>query len=144
MASTDTIDTNKRNVRRIPEEVAEKRNIDYLDEIFDEDMIDHSPLGETRGREALKATSETLLEAFPDLSVTVEEVVAEGDTVVLRVTQRGTHEGEFMGIEPTGREFEIGITTTHHLKDGKVVERWVQPDMLGLLQQLGVVELSGE
>jgi len=82
--------------------------------------------------------------AFPDLSVTVEEMVAEDDTVAARVTWHATHEGEYMGIEPTDREVEFPINVFLRLDDGKVVERWIQPDQFDLMQQLGVVEPPGQ
>lgn len=144
MAATTTPEENKRIVRQIPEEVANEGNVALLDEIFAEDLIDHTPLGETRGREAAKELFEQLRAAFPDLEVTVEDMIAEGDTVAARVKWHATHEGEFRGIEPTGREVEFPVMAFLRLKDGKVVERWIQPDQLGLMQQLGVVELPGE
>ena len=139
-----TAEENKRIVRQIPEKVVNEGNINLIDEIFAEDVIDHTPFGEAQGREAVKETTEYLHAAFPDLSVTVDELVAEEDTVAARVIQRGTHEGEFMGIEPTGQEFEIEIMAFLRLSDGQVVERWIRPDLFGLMQQLGVVEPPGE
>ncbi|MFC7212528.1 ester cyclase [Saliphagus sp. GCM10025334] len=143
MAATSTTGENKRVVRRFPEEVA-TGNIDVIDEICAEDVIDHSPLGEIKGREELKKQTEYLLSAFGDFSATVEDIIAESDTVAMRVTLRGTHVGEFMGIEPTGKEFEIQNMVFTRMKDGKLAERWIQPDQFGLMQQLGVVESPGE
>lgn len=77
---------------------------------------------------------------FPDFEATVEDVVAEGDTVAMRVTLRVTHEGEFMRTEPTGNSFEVQNTVFTRIEDGKIAERWVQPDTLGMLRQLGIVE----
>ncbi|WP_396613231.1 ester cyclase [Haloferax sp. S1W] len=146
MAPATTPEENKQIVRRIPEEVASEGNIDLMDEIFAEDLIDHlpAPFGEMRGREAAKEQFKQLQTAFPDLEVTVEDVIAEEDTVAARVTWRATHEGEFMGIEPAGREVEFPVFAFLRLQDGKVVERWIQPDQLGMMQQLGVVEPPGE
>lgn len=144
MAATSTTEENKRVVRRFPEEVATQGNIDVIDEISAEDIIDHSPLGEIQGRDELKEQAKYLLSAFGDFSATVEDIIAEGDTVAMRVTLRGTHEGEFMGIEPTGKEFEFQNMVFARMRDGKLVERWIQPDQLSLLQQLGVVEPPGE
>lgn len=138
--ATTTAEENKRIVSRIPEEVANQGNLSVMDEIFAEDLVDHSPLGELRGRDAAKEQFEWIRAAFPDLEVTVEEMIAEGDIVAARVRWHATHEGEFMGIEPTGREVEFPIFAFLRLEDGKVVERWIQPDQLGLFQQLGVVE----
>lgn len=132
---------NARIARRFPEEVATAGNLAVIDEICAEDMVDHSPLGVVRGREAVRAQVETLREAFDDLTATVEDVVAEGDSVAMRVTLSGTHVGPVMGIEPTGRSFGIGNLVFARMEDGRIVERWVQPDMLGLLGQLGVERL---
>jgi predicted ester cyclase len=81
------------------------------------------------------------LAAFPDFEATVEDIVAEGDTVAMRVTLRGTHDGPFMGVEPTGNPFEVRNMVFTRIEDGKIAERWVQPDTLSLMQQLGAVEL---
>lgn len=144
MAATTTAEENKRIARRFPEDVATKGEIDVIDEICAEDVVDHSPFGEMRGREDLTEQIESLRTAFEGFSATVEDVVAEGDTVAMRVTLRGTHEGEFMGVEPTGREFEVGNMVFTRIEDGKIVERWVQPDTLGLMQQLGAVDQPGK
>lgn len=138
-----TTEQNKRIVRRLPEEVANQDNVDALDEIFAEDFLDHTPLGEM-DRGATKEQFEQLLAAFPDRTVTVENLLAERDTVVIRVTWNATHEGEYLGIEPTGREVEFSVMEFHRLDDGKIAERWIQPDQLGLMEQLGVVEPPGE
>jgi predicted ester cyclase len=126
------------------DEVSGKGNIDLIDEIFAEDVIDHTVLGETRGREAIKELFENLSTAFPTHETTIEEIIAEGNTVALRMLSTLIHEGEFMGIEPTNREVQIEGTTFLRIQDGKIVERWAQFDMLGLMQQLGVVELPEE
>ena len=70
--------------------------------------------------------------------------MAEGDTVALRTTNRGTHEGDFLHLEPTGEQFEMESMVFARIADGKVIGRWVQNDMLGLMRQLGAVELPGE
>jgi steroid delta-isomerase-like uncharacterized protein len=75
--------------------------------------------------------------AFPDLSVSVEEQVAEGGTVATRYTMRGTHRGAFQGIAPTGRTVALGGVSMHRVADGRIVEDWLGMDMMGLLQQLG-------
>ncbi|WP_380680232.1 ester cyclase [Salinigranum sp. GCM10025319] len=139
MSSTEE---NKRIARRYPEEVATGRNVDLIDELETEDFVEHGPFGqETRGPNADKERMREFLAAFPDFEATVEDVIAEGDTVAMRVRLRGTHEGEFMGIEPTGRSFEVQNMVFTRIRDGKVAERWIQPDTFALMQQLGVVEL---
>ena len=121
-----------------------KKNYDVFDEAFAEDEIDHGPAGETRGPEGPKEGLKTLHTAFPDLEITIDELIAEGDTVAIRSTHRGTHEGEFMGIEPTGKQIEVENMVFARFEDGKVVERWIQTDRLGLMQQLGAVDPPGK
>jgi len=81
--------------------------------------------------------------AFPDLHHTVEEVIGEGDRIAVRFTIRGTHQGPFMGVEPTGRTMTSTALVTMRLRDGKVEELHGQFDALGMLQQLGAVPAPG-
>lgn len=137
---TEPTTENERTARRVPEDIATEGRLDLIPEVFVRDAVEHGPFGqEVRGVDALREVLDNYLTAFPDFSATVEEVVTEGDTVAMRVTLRGTQEGEFMGIEPTDEVFEIQNMVFTHIQNGKIVERWVQPDTLGLLQQLGVV-----
>lgn len=140
MAQSVDTEANKRVTRRFPEEVATEGNIDLIDEICTEDVVDRSPLGEVHGREDLKAHLESINTAFRDHSATVEDIVGEGDTVAMRVTLRGVHDGAFMGIPPTGTEFEVDNMVFTRLEDGRIAERWVVPDMYGLMTQLGAIE----
>ena len=102
-----TPEENKRLVRRIREEIEQQGNLDAIDEIFAEDVVTHTPVGEFRGPDAIREMYESDSEVFKDSTETIHSVVAEGDTVAMRLTESGTHNGPFMGIEPTGRPFEI-------------------------------------
>jgi predicted ester cyclase len=77
--------------------------------------------------------------AFPDGVMTIEDMIAEGDKVATRKTYRGTHQGQFLGIPPTGRHISVGLIDMMRLVDGKVVEHWNVGDDLSMLQQLGVL-----
>ena len=77
--------------------------------------------------------------AFPDMHVVVEDMIAEGDKVVSRYTIRATHQGEFMGIPPTGKQVSWTGIGIDRIKDGKFVESWMNEDNLGLMQQLGAI-----
>lgn len=134
---------NKEVVRSIVEMI-NKGNIDYIDEFFAEDITDHSLLGETVGRQPIKEGEGMIRNAFPDRTVTIEDICAEEDTVSARFTTRATHEGEFMGIEPTGRDVEFAVWVFGRMRNGRVIERWSLFDMFGLMQQLGVIEPLGE
>lgn len=141
MASAEPRTDNKRIARQIPEAVATAGDLDLIDTICTVDFADHSPLGEVESREEFRQQMEGIRAAFDDFSATVDDVIAEGDTVAMRVTLRGTHTGEFMGIEPTGEAFEVGNMVFTRIEDGKIAERWVLPDMLGMMQQVGAVDV---
>lgn len=131
----------KLTVRKYPRAVA-SGELHVLDEICTEDVISHAPLGEPRGREALKEYEAPVHEAFPGFDVTFEDIVAEDNRVAMRLLIQGIHQGEMMGIAPTGTEIEFQNVIFHRMDDGKIAERWVQPDVVGLLQQLGAVDDS--
>ena len=137
---TTKLQGNKRLARSIPERVFAEGDLDLLDELYAEDAIEHNPFGDMHGRAAIRESYEGFITAFPDIEQEVEDVVAEGDTVAMRLTAHGTHEGPMMGLEPTGREIEVQQTVFTRVEDGEIVERWLHPDNLGMLQQLGVVE----
>lgn len=117
-----------------------KRNLTALYETFAADCVWHAPGGrEIRGLEGLKQIISGLLHAFPDLHLTIHDMVAEGDKVVARVRWTGTHQGEYRGIAPTGNQVTFTAITIYRILGGKVVEIWEEGDMLGLMQQLGVI-----
>ena len=105
---------------------------------------DYRMNGQPLGQEGARQLSAMLLAAFPDWHGTIEDLVAEGDKVVVRLTYTGTHRGEFWGIPPTGKGFTITSVELYRIADGKVVESWVGSDRLGLLQQLGVIPAPGQ
>lgn len=74
---------------------------------------------------------------FPDIQWTLEETIAEGDNIVARYTMRGTHQGAFMGVAPTGNKIAVQALNIYRFADGKIVEELGQPDLLGLLHQIG-------
>ncbi|MBX0322600.1 ester cyclase [Halomicroarcula sp. F13] len=143
MAATAPLDEEKRIARQFPEEVATGGDLDLVDDICTADVVDHSPLGEIAGREDLKAQIRGIRESFEDFTASVEDIVAEGDTVAMRVHLSGRHVGEFMGVPATDRDVEIENMVFTRFEGGQIAERWVQPDMLGLMQQVGAVDLPG-
>jgi predicted ester cyclase len=86
---------------------------------------------------------ETVWSAFPDVEATIEDVIAEGDAVSFRVTVRGTHRGEFLGAAASGKEIAMSVQNIYRFRDGKVVERWTNPDLLGLMVQIGAIPAPG-
>ena len=137
---TDANEDLKRLARRFPEDVATEGNTALIDEIVTEDFVEHNAVGgDAEGPSAAKDQIHALRNAFPDFEATVDEIIAEGDLVAMRLHIRGTHDGPFMGIEPTGNVFEIQNMVFTRIEDGLIAERWVQPDVMGMLQQLGVL-----
>jgi steroid delta-isomerase-like uncharacterized protein len=132
------IERNKGVVRRYYEEVVNGGALDALDELAVPDYEEHDPFpGQGAGREGLRARVTMLRTSFRQ-HLTIAEMVAEGDRVVVRWTSSGTHEGEFMGIPATGSSFAIAGIDIHAMRDGKMAEHWHVVDLLSLLQQLGV------
>ena len=135
---------NKALVRRFVDEVQSGGNIDLIDEVCSPGFVNHSaPPGIPADREGLKILTAMFRVAFPDSHFTVEDMVAEGDKVVTRKRFHGTHEGEFMGIPPSGRAVSMGLIDIVRVSDGRVVEHWAMGDSLGLMQQLGVMPQPG-
>ena len=98
---------------------------------------------ELEGLEAWREFTAPFVEAFPDLRLTIQDIAAEGNTVAARVAFRGTHRGEFQGLPPTGKEVAFSSIEIDRVVDGKVEEHWVEINLLGLVQQLGVATIPG-
>lgn len=135
-------EVHKTIVRRFIEEVQNEGNLMALDELTAPGYVNHSaPPGVPPDREGIKQLTAMFREAFPNGQMTIEDMVAEGDRVATRKTFRGTHHGELMGIPPTGKVVAIGLMDIARLVDGKVVESWHLGDDLGLLQQIGALQV---
>jgi steroid delta-isomerase-like uncharacterized protein len=129
---------NKDLVRRTWE-MANQRNPDLIEEFYPPDFVWHEPDQDIQGYEQAKQYISTFLAAFPDLNISVEDMIAEGNKVVSRYTIRGTHQGETQEFgPPTERPFELKGITIHRFEDGKIVEEWEAYDNLSVLQQLGL------
>lgn len=130
---------NKALVRRGYEQL-NKGDIARIDEDFAADVVVHAPGGqEAHGLEEGKRLIIKMWRAFPDHHETVDDMVTEGDKVVARVTWTGTHQGEFQGIAPTGKQVTFTAITIYRVSGGKIVEIWEEADVLGMVQQLGVI-----
>jgi steroid delta-isomerase-like uncharacterized protein len=134
-------DANKNVVRRLFEEVWSKGNLSVADELFAPSYTHHDPSTPDvgRGPESEKLRATLYRTAFPDLRLTIEVLIAEGETVMARWSCRGTHKGDLGGIAPTGKQFTISGISIARFASGKMVEGWINWDALGLMQQLGVV-----
>ena len=134
-------EVNKTIVRRLFEEVWNKGNLPVADELFAPNYTHHDPSTPDvgRGPESEKKRATLYRTAFPDLRLTIEDIIAEGETVMARWSCRGTHKGDLSGIAPTGKQFTISGVSIARFANGKMAEGWVSWDALGLMQQLGVV-----
>jgi steroid delta-isomerase-like uncharacterized protein len=137
---------NKVVVRRLFEEVWNQGHLPVADKLFAPTYAHHDPstpdLG--KGPEGEKKRATLYRNAFPDFRLTIDDLLAEGETVMARWSCRGTHKGDLSGIAPTGKQFNISGVSIARFANGKMVEGWVNWDALGLMQQLGVVPELGK
>ena len=140
-------ETNKAIVRRFIVEAFSDGNLAVLDEIVAPDQVNGGPgalPGIPPGPEGNKMLITNYRNAFPDLRFTIDEQIAEGNTVVTRWTAHGTHSGEFAGIPPTGKPATVVGMGVDRIENGKIVASWGLFDQFGMLQQLGVIPVSGQ
>ena len=132
---------NKAIVRRSFEDLLNQGDLNVADEVYAPDFLGHDPAmpEEMRGPEDAKQFVSFYRSAFPDIHVTIEDQVAEGDRVVTRFTTRGTHQGELMGIPPSGKRVEMSGMTMNRVSGGKIAEEWDNYDALGMMQQIGAI-----
>jgi len=137
---------NKEMFRQLVDEIFNQGNMSLVDELFATDFVEHEelPPGIPGRREGVKALTSQLRKAFPDFKAEIEDLIAEGDRVVVRMTWTGTQMGEFMGIPSTGKNFSIEVIDIIRIVGGKIVEHWGIMDNMGMMQQLGVVPVPGE
>jgi steroid delta-isomerase-like uncharacterized protein len=132
---------NKTIVRRLFEELWNKGHLPAADELIAATYSHHdaSTPDSGRGPESEKKRVTLYRTAFPDLRLTIEDIIAEGDSVVARWSGKGTHKGDLNGIAPTEKQFSISGVTIARFAGGKMTEGWINWDALGLMQQLGVI-----
>jgi steroid delta-isomerase-like uncharacterized protein len=135
---------NKAISRQFIERVWNEGNLEAIDDLTTADVVLHDrDAGDHRGHEAVRAFVKTFKDAFPDSRYSIDEQIADGDTVVTRWTARGTHTGELMDIPPTGRNVIVSGTSIDHLADGRIRESTASWDALGMMQQIGAVPERG-
>jgi steroid delta-isomerase-like uncharacterized protein len=141
---TMTIEENKAVVRSFFE-AASTGNTDALDNLMIADIVNHGDalFPYARGIEAVKNGIQAFRAAFPDLTITVEELFAEADRVAAHISLRGTHRGEWLGAAPTGKTVTWTASCISRFADGKIAERWAIEDELSLMRQLGVASTNG-
>ncbi len=135
---------NKALVHRLIEEAWNEGSLAIIDELLSPDYVLHIDAPGVPDREGYKQAVIMHRTAFSDFHFTIEDMIAAGDKVVLRATLRGTHTGDFMGIGPTGKPVTLTAISIRRLEAGRIAEEWVETDMLGLMQQMGVVPPPGQ
>jgi steroid delta-isomerase-like uncharacterized protein len=131
--------SNKEVVRRVYDEVLNKRNLNLVQELFRPDYVEHDPMpGQRTGLDGVNDRFGMLIKAL-DPHFTIEDLIAEGDRVVVRWTNSGTNVGDFFGIPATGRSFKIPGIDIYRMQDGKLAEHWHVVDVFGHMVQLGVI-----
>ena len=141
--STAVVTTNKATFRRF-RDAMNTRDLEFIsktiDELVEPDATIRTPLpGDATGAEVLKHVWAVLLRAFPDLHLTVEDLIGEEDKVVARIVVTGTHLGEYMGMEPTGKSIAYDEIFIFRFANGRVVETWGVVDVFSQMRQLGVI-----
>jgi len=131
---------NKDIIKRYNDEFWNTGNMAVADEIVADGYVRHDPASpeDITGCDGLKQLVTMFRNAYPDFHSTYEDMFAKGDKVTARYTVRGTHNGELMGIPPTGKKVTVSCIVIHRLADGKIVEDWTEYDLMGLMQQLGM------
>jgi steroid delta-isomerase-like uncharacterized protein len=137
---------NKALMVRAIEEVWNRENFAILPEIVADEFVIHAatPEAEVRGVEGAKQFVKMIHSAMPDIRFTIVDQVAEGDRVVTRWVAQGTHEGDLMGIPPTGKRVTLSATDIDRIANGKVVECWTTLDGASMMQQMGLVSVPGQ
>jgi steroid delta-isomerase-like uncharacterized protein len=133
---------NKQLVRRWFEEVWNKGRVDAIDEMLTHDCVVHGFGADLHGPDGFKPFHDAYRQAFPDVNITVDEAISEGNIVAARWSGRGTHRGHTLGFAATHKAAEFSGMVFVRVKDGKIAEGWNTFDQFGMLQQLGAVSLS--
>lgn len=135
---------NKAVVRRLYEET-NKANILILDEVFDENVMNHqsgvTAKSQSSPLQKLRDVFNLFYKGFPDTHHTIDALIAEDDLVVARISATGTHTGTMLGVEATGKAITMSGIVIYRFRDGKIIERWADEDRLGFYSQLGVIQL---
>ena len=135
---------NKALIRRIFEEIINQKRVDVIDELFDENFVDHGPGGQDlHGREEFRSVIRMWLASVPDVRCEVSHVIEEDDTLGWVVRTTGTHTGDALGFPATGKQIDTLSANIGVVRNGRAVEHWSEQGMLAMLQQVGVVPQLG-
>jgi steroid delta-isomerase-like uncharacterized protein len=132
-------DENKAVVRRFIDETFVKGNPESVDDLVSASFVPHTWPSVQPGRESLKQTVARMASGLSDVAFDIQDMIAEGDRVAVRVTARATHEGDFMGMPAAGKRYEIAEIHIFRLENGLIAEHWHVADMLGMMKQIGAM-----
>ncbi|HWY69135.1 MAG TPA: ester cyclase [Terriglobales bacterium] len=136
---------NKALVQRVIQELVNKGDFSLLDELVASDYAYYEPtVGGIQGRDGYKSLVSMYRSAFPDMTLTINEQIAEGHKVVTHWTARGTHNGELMGVPPTGKQVTVQGVVISRIKDGKLIQDFESYDVHGMMRQLGVAQAAAK
>ena len=139
MTLEQNVDQNKDIARRFIQEVFVEADPAAVDQLATEDFTPHSWGEMPPGRDSLKAAQQRVSQGLADVSMRIEDVIAEGDKVAVRLTAHGRHDGDFMGMPGSGKEYTISEIHIFRIANGQVAEHWRDADMLGQMRQLGAL-----
>jgi steroid delta-isomerase-like uncharacterized protein len=142
MATTDALlmtDQNKAIVRRFIDEIFVHQRAESVDGLLTDDFTPHTWGDMKGGKRELIDAIRRVSAGLSDVRMTIDDMVAEGDRVAVRLTSHAVQTGEFMGMPPSGKSYDIGEIHIFRIRDGKVAEHWHQLDMLGMMRQLGAM-----
>jgi steroid delta-isomerase-like uncharacterized protein len=129
-------DENKALVRRFVDEVFEKLHVAAVDELVADEFVSHTWPSSGDGKADLKAATERMASALSDIDFSIDDMIAEGDRVAVRLTASATQTGEFMKMPPSGKRYSIGEIHIFRVSEGKISEHWHQLDAMGMMSQL--------
>ncbi len=133
-----SVEENKATLRRVVEEIFNKGNMSVVPELIGTGYVYHSPFGEFKGPEGFTQFVNMTRNAFPDIHMTLDDMVGEGDKLAVRLSWRGTFKGKFGDIEPTGKPVNMSAAYFYRFEGGKEVDAMPYADMLSMYQQMGV------
>lgn len=128
-------------IQRVFNDIINNQDVDAADELFAEDFVDHGPMGDLHGREALKGLFRQWLSAVPDAHSTVENIIVQGELAGWLVRTTGTHTGDGLGFPATGKPFETVAVNMGRFRDGIAVEHWSEQGFMSMLVQLGMMPM---
>jgi C-1 hydroxylase len=136
-----SLEENKAVVRKMFEAI-NKQSLASLDKLMAPDFVLHMHGQQTQGWAVGRQVVEDEIKAFPDFHVAIEDIIAEGDKVCVRLEETGTHKGEYHGLSPTGNRLSYAVAAIWRIVEGKITEGWIIYDQMEFLKQLGVIEYT--